>query len=107
MAPKMVTEFIALSFVVYKEGDYYVSECPELGTSSFGENEDEALENLKDATGVYLNTLEELGNIHEVLDEKHVKVFNHLPTTLEVKRHKLPIGSTVKPTALPLEHVHA
>ena len=43
--------------MVQTEGDYYVSSSPELGTASFGHNEREALENLADATEVYLNTL--------------------------------------------------
>jgi predicted RNase H-like HicB family nuclease len=42
------------SAVIYKEGDIYVSECPEVGTVSQGATVDEALANLKEATELYL-----------------------------------------------------
>lgn len=40
--------------VVYKEGDLYVAESPEVGTASQGKSMEEALENLKEATELYL-----------------------------------------------------
>jgi len=100
-------EYIILTFVVQREGDYFVSECSELGTSSFGASEEEALENLFDATEVYLSTLEELGEAHQVLDRKRVKVYSYEPAALEVRAAKFPAGSRIQPTVLQLEHVHA
>jgi predicted RNase H-like HicB family nuclease len=100
-------EFISLTYVTQKEGEYYVSECRELGTSSFGISENEALDALNDATFLYLNTLEELGEAHQVLDEKGVKVYNYEPADLEIRREKFPVGSMVRPTVLSLEHSHA
>jgi len=40
--------------VLHKEGDLYVSECPEVGTVSQGPTIEEAVANLKDATELYL-----------------------------------------------------
>ncbi len=43
-----------LSAIIYKEEDMYIAECPEVGTVSQGESIEEALENLKEATELYL-----------------------------------------------------
>lgn len=100
-------EYIILTFMVQQEGEYWVSECQELGTSSFGSDEDEAHDNLFDATEVYLNTLEDLGEAHRVLDEKGVQVFSYEPASLEVRRARFPAGSRVRPTVLSLENAHS
>lgn len=43
-----------LTAVVHKEDDLYVAECPEIGTVSQGESIEEAVNNLKEATELYL-----------------------------------------------------
>lgn len=43
-----------LTAVVHREDDLYVAECPEVGTVSQGETIDEAVNNLKEATELYL-----------------------------------------------------
>jgi len=50
---------VTLSAVVHREDDLYVAECPELGTVSQGRTIDEAVANLKEATGLYLEEQEE------------------------------------------------
>ncbi len=40
--------------VIHKEDNFYVSECPEVGTVSQGETIEEAIGNLKEATELYL-----------------------------------------------------
>lgn len=40
--------------VLHKEEDVYVAECPEVGTASQGETVEEAINNLKEATKLYL-----------------------------------------------------
>ncbi|MCG2768492.1 MAG: type II toxin-antitoxin system HicB family antitoxin [Chloroflexota bacterium] len=67
-------KYIIITFEVSREGDYYVSECRELGTSSFGPTEEEAIERVLDATEVYLNTLEDLGECDQVLKERGIRV---------------------------------
>ncbi len=43
-----------LTAVIQKEEDLYVATCPEVGTVSQGSTVEEALENLKEATELYL-----------------------------------------------------
>jgi predicted RNase H-like HicB family nuclease len=40
--------------VLHKEGGLYMAECPEVGTVSQGETVEEAVDNLKEATELYL-----------------------------------------------------
>lgn len=39
--------------VIWKEGDYYISQCLDVDISSFGKTKKEALVMLKDAVGLY------------------------------------------------------
>jgi predicted RNase H-like HicB family nuclease len=104
----MGMEYVILTFVAQREGKYFVSECSELGTSSFGATEREALESLADATSVYLDTLDDLGETHEVLDQKGVKIYSFEPANLEVRKStKFPAGSLIQPRVLQLQHSHA
>ena len=50
--------------VLHKEGDLYVAECIEVGTVSQGHTVEEALDNLKEATELYL---EEFPRLERVL----------------------------------------
>jgi len=96
-------EYIILTFMVEPEGEYQVSKCLELGTASFGSDIEEALDNLMDATQVYLNTLEDLGECRHVLKEKGVRVYSYEPAELEVRRAKFPADSTIRPTVMKLQ----
>ena len=40
--------------IIHREGDFFVALCPETGTVSQGNNIEEAVENLKKATELYL-----------------------------------------------------
>ncbi len=40
--------------IVHKEGNLYVAECPEIGTASQGNSIEESIDNLKEATELYL-----------------------------------------------------
>lgn len=42
------------SAVIHKEDDWYVADCPEVGTVSQGKTIEEAVANLKEATELYL-----------------------------------------------------
>ena len=42
-----------IKYVVYKEGNYYVSQCLNVDVSSFGETIDEAISALKEAVSLY------------------------------------------------------
>ena len=43
-----------LTAILHREGDFYVAECPEVGTASQGSSLEEALANLKEATELFL-----------------------------------------------------
>ena len=45
---------ITFAAVVHKEENLYVAECPEVGTASQGETIEEAVNNLREATELYL-----------------------------------------------------
>ena len=42
-----------IKYLVYKEGNYYVSQCLNVDVSSFGETIDEAISALKEAVSLY------------------------------------------------------
>jgi predicted RNase H-like HicB family nuclease len=65
---------IALTAKIYREGDQYVAHCVELDIASCGDTEEEAFENLVDASDVYVTTLEETGQIERVFAERGIKV---------------------------------
>lgn len=98
-------KYITVTFMVEREGKYFVSRCLELGTASFGEDVDEAVTNLVDATGVYLNTLAELGEDRRVLREKGVRVYDYEPAVMDLRRRlpgRVSTDSVVRPQVLPL-----
>ena len=71
-----------LMAVIHKEESMYVAECPEVGTVSQGFTIEEAVENLKEATELYLEEFPQAEEIHPILTtfnisdeaEKGVKV---------------------------------
>jgi predicted RNase H-like HicB family nuclease len=50
----VIRTFTAL---IHKEDDWYVADCPEVGTVSQGKTVGEAVANLKEATELYLEEL--------------------------------------------------
>ena len=53
----------------FKEGEVYVSLCPELNVSSFGDTIDEAKASLKEAVGAFIEECEVMGTLEQVLEE--------------------------------------
>ncbi len=66
--------YIALEFVVTKENNQYSSWCPELDIASCGDTPEEAVKNLSEAVGLYLETLEEEGIQKKVLKERGIRI---------------------------------
>jgi len=91
--------FIVVTLTVHREGPYYVAKCVELGTSSFGDTEEEALQNLQDATMLYLDTLEELGECDETLRRLGVPIHSGGVVT---RRMDCPPHHTVATQVIPL-----
>jgi len=59
-----------LKYVVYREGDFYVSQCLNVDISSFGNSIQEAIDNLKEALQLFFEVNVALGKItaiHETL----------------------------------------
>jgi predicted RNase H-like HicB family nuclease len=50
---------LQLTAVVHKDEDMYVADCPEVGTVSQGYTFEEAVENLKEATELFLEEFPE------------------------------------------------
>ncbi|MEW6572092.1 MAG: type II toxin-antitoxin system HicB family antitoxin [Bacillota bacterium] len=54
---------------IFKEGEVYVSLCPELNVSSFGDSVDEAKKSLVEAVTAFLEECKTMGTFEEVLEE--------------------------------------
>ena len=58
-----------LPYAVHREGGYYLASCPPLDVLSQGETEQEALDNLEEALGLFLEGCYENGTLEAVLKE--------------------------------------
>ena len=56
-----------LTAVVYREDDMYIAKCPEVGTVSQGSNIEDAVNNLKEATELYLEEFPRKEFSHSVM----------------------------------------
>ena len=68
-----MVDHISLTSIIWKEGDKYVSKCPELEVASCGDTLEEALENLKEAVELYIENAKELGMFDEELEAALVR----------------------------------
>ncbi|MEF8822846.1 MAG: hypothetical protein V5A74_01910 [Desulfohalobiaceae bacterium] len=57
-----------IKYVVYKEDNYYVSQCLNVDVASFGESIDEAIAALKEAVSLYFENEENNGE-YQVIGE--------------------------------------
>jgi predicted RNase H-like HicB family nuclease len=62
------------SAVIYREDNWYVAECPEVGTASQGQSIEEALNNLREATELYLEEFPTTGSMHPILTTFEIAV---------------------------------
>ncbi len=60
--------------VIHKEGEWYVAECPKVGTASQGHTIEEAVENLQEATEAYLEEFPQKESPHPILTTFEVAV---------------------------------
>ncbi|MCK9453157.1 MAG: type II toxin-antitoxin system HicB family antitoxin [Bacteroidales bacterium] len=56
----------ALKYILYKEGDYYVSQCLNVEVSSFGDTVQESIDNLKEAVELYLEDNHEINTFRAI-----------------------------------------
>jgi predicted RNase H-like HicB family nuclease len=68
--------FITVTFTVRYDDETrrYVGYCPELGTSSSGETVQDAFEAIEEATSLYMDTLEEVGERPRVFKERGISI---------------------------------
>jgi len=74
LAVEKLVGYVVFTFRIRKEGDQYVSECVELGTTSCGDRIDEALANIEEATLQYLNAIEERGERDRIFRRKNIRI---------------------------------
>ena len=60
--------------VIYKEGKFYVANCPEVGTTSQGTTIEEALKNLQEATELYFEEFPLKETPHPILTTFEISV---------------------------------
>jgi predicted RNase H-like HicB family nuclease len=63
-----------LTAVLHKEGKLFVADCPEVGTVSQGATVEEAIENLKEATELYLEEFPTEGSARPIVTTFEVAV---------------------------------
>lgn len=71
--------YIMTNFVFYEEGDYWLGECLELGTATFGHTLKEAKERLEEAVLLHINTLEDVGERARFFTEHNIKFYSYKP----------------------------
>lgn len=54
---------------IFREGDLYVGECPDLDVSSFGETIEEARKSLQEALQAFLEECDSMGSLTDILEE--------------------------------------
>ncbi len=69
-----ITMMKTLSAIIHKEDAIYVAECPEVGTISQGNTLKRAVENLKEATELYLEEFPIEQGPHPILTTFDVKI---------------------------------
>lgn len=79
---KNITGYIVLTFEYHKEGNTWVVNCRELGTSTFGRTLSAAKERIRDAIICHLNCLEDVGERERFFRENHIRLYSEKPKTL-------------------------
>jgi len=82
-----VRQTITLTLEVEREDDQYVSFCPELDVSSYGDTVEEALQHLRDAVALYLETIEQDGELERVFRERGIDVSAHTDSSRQMTLH--------------------
>lgn len=78
---------ITLTLEVEREDDQYVALCPELDVASYGDSVEDAIEHLKDAVSLYLDSIEQDGERPRVFQERGIKIDERAETDYKVSVH--------------------
>lgn len=79
---------VLLTFRAWQDDGQWVSVCEELAVASQGASGGDAIEKVIEATVLYLNTLEDVGERRRVFDERDIEVELGLP---ERRRAPIPV----------------
>ncbi len=84
--------YVVLRFRIYEDPEtgLYQGECLDLDAASFGESVEEALDATMEATALYLETIDDLGERDRIFKERGIEIVTKEPsddTTLEVVSH--------------------
>lgn len=72
--------YVLLAFRVFEEDGQYVSECVELGVASCGDTIDEAFKNIREASMLYIDTLEQEGERERLFKERGIVIHPGQPS---------------------------
>ena len=61
---------IEFTSLIFKEGETFVSSCPELGVASCGDTVDEARRRLSEAVRLFLEESQRMGTLQDILCEE-------------------------------------
>lgn len=74
-----------------KEGEFFIASCPVLDVHSQGKTERKAMENLKEAMTLFLETCFEMGTLGEVLKEAGLHVAHRAPARTKARTLSVPL----------------
>ncbi len=66
----MAIHEIAFTALIFKEGDAFVSFCPELGVASCGDTVEDARHRLPEAVRLFLEESQRMGTLQDLLREE-------------------------------------
>lgn len=61
---------IAFTSLIFKEGEAFVSYCPELGVASCGDTVEDARQRLSEAVRLFLEESQRMGTLQDILQEE-------------------------------------
>ena len=80
-----VEKYIILTTIIRQEENVWTAVCEELGTSTFGNTFEEAIENLHEAVELHLNTLEDVKECKRFLKENSIKIYRRRPKRVKTE----------------------
>ena len=98
------SKYIKLTLVYHKEGQQWVGECQELGTSTFGDSFEEVETELIELVELHLNTLEGLNERERFFKEQGIEILTEkVPKIISFSTPYFP-GLVVQPFYKTLEY---
>jgi len=80
-----IEKYIILTTIIRQEENVWTAVCKELGTSTFGNTFDEAVENLHEAVKLHLNTLEDVKGCESFLIKNNIRIYKRPPKRVKTE----------------------